>query len=339
MAVCDSSSIVEQQQGFILLQEAVKLVLIDDGFSLPSESCKKARVAAELMDCWMKEERNVAACKKFAHALVQHIKLCIPEDISRKSKSVREKMWESFHKLKCSSVFLDLWKSAFSAMGSSAGDPTPVFFQFVTDTIMERLIPDSFPIGCSCSTDSIEESLDYEERNALRYTADGYVLHSMVQKMKKGKGNEEMLSELNRVIDENKEDDMLDSDSREWAQSIDCGGLVRINDLVYTLFVTLELLFRQYLKTHKIALDGFDLNAVNQVLRSDNDVLFYWSLITADIDDNCASKLLEMIVEHWITLRGFSYASSIMEKYKQTNKKNIEKSKGLRKTLINGAEP
>ena len=57
---------------------------------------------------------------------------------------------------------------------------------------------------------------------------------------------------------------MLDSNSREWAQSIDRGGLVRINNLVYTLFVTLEL-FRQYLKTHKIALDGFDLNAINQV--------------------------------------------------------------------------
>ena len=338
MAVCDTSSTLVEQQEYILLQEAVKLVLIDDGFSLPSESCKKARAAAEPMDCWMKEERNVATCQKFAHALVQHIKLCIPENILRKSKSVRERMWESFHKLKCSSVFLDLWKSAFSAMGRLAGDPTPVFFQFVTDTIMERLIPDSFPFGCSCSNDSIEESLDYEERNALRYTA-GYVLHSMVQKMKKGKGNEEMLSELNRIIDENKEDDVLDSDSREWAQSIDRGGLVRINDMVYTLFVTLELLFRQYLKTHKIALDGFDLNAINQVLRSDDDVLFYWSLITADIDDNCASKLLEMIVEHWITLRGFSYASSIMEKYKQTNKKNIEKSKGLRKTLINGAEP
>ena len=75
MAVCDTSSIVEQQQGFILLQEAVKLVLTDDGFSLPSESCKKARAAAELMDYWMKEERNVATCKKVAHALVQHIKL------------------------------------------------------------------------------------------------------------------------------------------------------------------------------------------------------------------------------------------------------------------------
>ena len=110
---------------------------------------------------------------------------------------------------------------------------------------MERLIPDSFPIGCSRINDSIEESLDYEERNALRYTA-GYVLHSVVQKMKKVKGNEEMLSKLNRIIDENKEDDVLDSDSREWAQSIDCGGLVRINDLVYTLFVTLELFF-QYL--------------------------------------------------------------------------------------------
>ena len=49
MAVCNTSSTLENSR-FILLQEAVKLVLLVDGFSLSSESCKKARSAAELMD-------------------------------------------------------------------------------------------------------------------------------------------------------------------------------------------------------------------------------------------------------------------------------------------------
>ena len=97
MAVCDTSSTIVEWQEFILLQEAVKLVLIDDGFSLPSESCKKACAAAELMDCWMKKERNVATCQKFAHALVQHIKLCIPENILRKSKSVQKNVGKFSH--------------------------------------------------------------------------------------------------------------------------------------------------------------------------------------------------------------------------------------------------
>ena len=40
-----------------------------------------------------------------------------------------------------------------------------------------------------------------------------------------------------------------------------------------------------------------------------------------------------MIVQHWITVRGFSFVSAFMEKYKQRNEKSTQKSKGLRKTL------
>ena len=47
---------------FILLQEAVQLVLLDDGFSLPSESCKKARIAADLTD-----NHGYACCKVCMH--------------------------------------------------------------------------------------------------------------------------------------------------------------------------------------------------------------------------------------------------------------------------------
>ncbi len=46
-----------------------------------------------------------------------------------------------------------------------------------------------------------------------------------------------------------------------------------------------------------------------------------------------ANELMKMMIQHYITFRGFSFASAFIEKYKQSTKKSTQKSKGLRKTL------
>ena len=40
-----------------------------------------------------------------------------------------------------------------------------------------------------------------------------------------------------------------------------------------------------------------------------------------------------MIIEHWVTVRGFSFTSAFLEKYKQASKESVQKSKGIRKNL------
>ena len=46
-----------------------------------------------------------------------------------------------------------------------------------------------------------------------------------------------------------------------------------------------------------------------------------------------AEALLIEIVNLWVTIRGFSLAASWMEEYKKNNKKNTQKSTGLRKSI------
>lgn len=48
------------------------------------------------------------------------------------------------------------------------------------------------------------------------------------------------------------------------------------------------------------------------------------------IDEEIRDKILAKIVEKWMTIRGFSFANSIMEMYKSETKKGTKKSKGLR---------
>ena len=56
-------------------------------------------------------------------------------------------------------------------------------------------------------------------------------------------------------------------------------------------------------------------------------------MISADWEEE-GDVLLQMIIEHWVTVRGFSYTSAFLEKYKQANKKMVQKSKGTRKNLL-----
>ena len=67
--------------------------------------------------------------------------------------------------------FVTRWAQFLKAtVGTEA---CPIFYQFVTDSIMEVLIKEYFPLEVACSEQKLA-SLDYEEVKALRYTA-GYV--------------------------------------------------------------------------------------------------------------------------------------------------------------------
>ncbi len=130
---------------------------------------------------------------------------------------------------------------------------------------------------------------------------------------------------------------MTELDSNDWTAAVNRGGLIIVSDLMFTFISRLETVLRQYITETK----SHDLNLKSSApnIMSDDDVLFYWSMLTVEIEDEAVSnQLLCMIVEHWITIRGFSHASSIIELYKQANKKNIQKSKGLRKSLYKAAE-
>jgi hypothetical protein len=49
--------------------------------------------------------------------------------------------------------------------------------------------------------------------------------------------------------------------------------------------------------------------------------------------EDIAHLLLEKIINTWITIRGYSFVNTIIEQYKQENKKTTQKSKALRRKL------
>ena len=115
---------------------------------------------------------------------------------------------------------------------------------------------------------------------------------------------------------------------------MDRGGLIHVSDSVFNLFVEIEVVLRSQLRASSAAASlGLKEKAIAAIL-TNHSVLEQWSEFTTNWGREESDKLLQMIVEHWITVRGFSFTSAFMEAYKQKNKKTVEKSKGLRKNLM-----
>ena len=68
---------------------------------------------------------------------------------------------------------------------------------------------------------------------------------------------------------------------------------------------------------------------------ADSDVQFSWCLtgIIMKVGEDRAEELLEMCIDKWLTVQGYSFADSIQEVFKQQAKKGTAKAKALLKTI------
>ena len=102
--------------------------------------------------------------------------------------------------------------------------------------------------------------------------------------------------------------------------------------------MALHTCFSQPLRLHSVGYRKktsqlLSLTQMAPVIENDDEAAFYWSMISANWEMEESQALLQLIINHWITLRGFSLTGAFMEKYKQHNKRPLQKSKGLRKCL------
>ena len=78
--------------------------------------------------------------------------------------------------------------------------------------------------------------------------------------------------------------------------------------------------------------EGFKSTVVKAVMGSE-EVLFHWCMLTAETEDKDAEVVLGMLVDMWITVRGFAFTSQWLEIYNREKKKCLQRSKELRKDI------
>lgn len=101
--------------------------------------------------------------------------------VSKTSDLSHIQMWEKYYKLSSSPEFCALWVDFLRS-----AIVTAIFYQFVTEEIMNDVIRIQFPLDMSPTVDNNagQKPLDFEEANALRYCG-GHVLRSLRKKVNK----------------------------------------------------------------------------------------------------------------------------------------------------------
>ncbi len=312
-----------------LILNTVKTVVLDDAFMIASVSAKRARDVCVILNEWMKIPESAIPLNYFAEQFVSLLKSCIPTGTGT-AKREREKMWINFHRTRLSDTFIKLWVDFVS--NAIQVEPSSLLFQHITDVVFQAIITRELDIPEKNATTSAE--ITYEEANALRYVA-GFVCSKVQKKITASKHShrDRMLLCLMDLCDDSEEEGAATWTS-EWVNAIDRGGLCHVSDGTYMVFQEMEVVLRStYNKDKAKILENGNRGKLVQTIIKNEDVQFQWCMVTTEVEDEEARSLLNMIVNLYVTIRGFSFAKSIMEQYKVSNKKNLQKSKALRKKL------
>ena len=106
--------------------------------------------------------------------------------------------------------------------------------------------------------------------------------------------------------------------------------VITASGLTFEVFLAMELEIRSHLQGCK------PVNFITDIapaVKSNEDVLFFWSMLSCSWDEESSKTLFQMVVDLWLTVCGYSHSSAWVEKYKVAQKKSTWKSKGIRKQL------
>ena len=308
-----------------LFESVLRDILKDKGFR-PSAS--EVYLAASGVLEWLSDDRE-AACLYFS-PLVSALEDCF-EGVPLEKKAGKEKMWAKFHSTRTSKEFNDFWLAVFR-QSRMKEKPSPLFYQHVTDVVFKKLLQLYTPVGPAHTSQSEQFTappLNYREENALYYTA-GYIIREILEKIEANGEEQAMHTELKLCLVE-LSDEFEDCESEclpsasDWTELVSRGGLKFVDSPTYQFFVAMEMKIRKQLnkKVAPTVTPGFEDTLVKAVCE-DDDVLFQWSVVSAEWNDEAAKKLLAMLVEFWVTVRGFAFTRQWMEGYKQQQKKVLK---------------
>ena len=123
-----------------------------------------------------------------------------------------------------------------------------------------------------------------------------------------------------------------------WTKTVDRGGLWHISDQTYGVFVIMEEIIRRHLSLAGVATPTENARQVLvDVTRKNEDLLFEWDMLSAEVEDEdmlsaeveeeVSVAVLHKIIDLYVTVRGFGFATSCLEIYKQAHQTTLQKKK------------
>ena len=304
---------------------------------LPSRNAAEVVKLGKELAAWLKSPLNSTGAEVFSNSLAQQLAKCIPLTSTSTAQPLdqrgREAIWSSYQRLRCSQEYTAVWQAFFRNLGIV--EAHPLFWQTVGDGMLAQIIKKKFPLlSAAAPQDSTEgstrPSLTLREMNALRYAA-GYVPRAVFKKLNLHPSA--VNTRLQKCLQDLLQESSGNLASEEWLDLVDRGGLCRVNDTAFSLFQAMEVEVRSHLQLHAaVVTENFKEAVTRRVFESD-EVKTFWTWLSNEWEDEDSKLLFRMIVELFVTVRGFSYASAWIEQHKINTAKTLQKSKGLRKAV------
>ena len=301
------------------LLDSIRAVVDDEGFQLETPPAKCARETAVKLIALSQEAECQSKFSDFADQLSIHLGPVFATKPNKSQKLQRKQMWHAYHSLRTSSTFVSRWSSFISATVGEV-QPSPILMQYVTNKFLHRFIQCQFSLAEEEVIPAQQQALTYEERNTLHYTA-GAVCHTLKKRITKSKHPSK--GDLIIGIDDlcTAGDGDGDNDAQDWEDLVDRGGLSHAKDETYQLFYAMEMFVRRHLTIQTAdKLTPGSRSEIEKAILEDEEVLFAWSIASVELDNTTGNILLKLIVELWLTIRGFSFAGAFIEQYKNTTK-------------------
>ena len=206
----------------------------------------------------------------------------------------------------------------------------PAFYQSATQHIFDKFIKHEHPFEiCANDLESHLRPLTSEECCALRYVA-GYTFRKMYSSLDLSTHPQKdvMMCLLMELVGDGVSSS---SESERWMGMINRGGLWTINDQAYDIFLIMEEEIR---KKYTLASNKqWCASTCSAAILRNDDLRFQWYIVAAAIEHDSSELLLQLIVDLYVTVHGFAFATSCLEIFKQAQHKTMKKTRSLRSEL------
>ena len=274
-----------------LLQKGIQALIADPSFSLDIPPAKYAYGIAEKLLRWLQYHKEIVA--QFEGRMASMFDACIVCK-GGLTKS-RKQILAAYHALRVSDSYKEEWRHLLRQ--GEVSDINPTFYQFVGHNMFTRLVMIHHPI--TIRERSAPPPLTYEETNALRYV-DGFIPRMLRKRLSKSTHplREDIILCIHDLLDDG---DEQNDETQDWVHSVDRGGLTLVNNVTFDVFIAIEGEIQNLLGKRMELTD----EVKTSICESDN-VIFCWSLVCGDWEDNCSAALLQMIVNQYTKIRGYS---------------------------------
>ena len=187
--------------------------------------------------------------------------------------------------------------------------------------------------------------MSVDEENALRCVG-GYMIRSLTKKIQKLKTDhvDEMLVSLYSFLEDNEQfsedsNEDIDDDSKEdpnWVKLLDRGGLFHCRaEFIHFLTCCEAILKNEMFQGNELAMKAGFKDKLILKLSSNDEIQYWWSALCAacNISPTCSEEVMNQILNKYVCIRGFAFTARWMEIYKQSKKRNLQRSKSLRNKL------